>query len=89
MNNNITHSFLQLKSYCEKERFKGWDPYDGLNSKVFNAIPFLNKSSFIRMVVNDPTKAKAISLYNHEYAKKHFLASSVAKNIESTLAAYI
>ena len=44
MNNNITHSFLQLKSYCEKEQFKGWDPYDGLNSKVFNAIPFLNIS---------------------------------------------
>lgn len=47
----ITNSFKALKSYCEKEQFKGWDPYDGLNSKVFNAIPFLNKSSFLRMVV--------------------------------------
>lgn len=44
-------SFVKLKSYCEKEQFKGWDPYDGLNSKVFNAIPFINKSSFMRMIV--------------------------------------
>jgi hypothetical protein len=30
-------SFLKLKSYCENQDFKGWDPYDGLNSKVFKA----------------------------------------------------
>lgn len=35
----ITDSFLSLKSYCEKENFAGWDPYDGLNSKVFRATP--------------------------------------------------
>ena len=51
MQDVIINSFKQLKSYCEKEKFKGWDPYDGLNSKVFNAIPFLNKSSYIRMIV--------------------------------------
>ena len=33
-------SFLKLKAYCEKEQYKGWDPYDGLNSKIFNALPF-------------------------------------------------
>ena len=26
-------SFKKLKQYCEDEGFKGWDPYDGLNSK--------------------------------------------------------
>ncbi|MDC0957662.1 delta-aminolevulinic acid dehydratase [Flavobacteriaceae bacterium] len=34
------NSFLKLKAYCEKEQYKGWDPYDGLNSKIFNALPF-------------------------------------------------
>ena len=34
------NSFLKLKSYCEKEQYKGWDPYDGLNSKIFQATPF-------------------------------------------------
>ncbi|GGG60192.1 hypothetical protein GCM10010976_33690 [Bizionia arctica] len=32
-------SFLKLKAYCEAENFKGWDPYDGLNSKIFQALP--------------------------------------------------
>lgn len=35
-------SFLKLKSYCEVENFKGWDPYDGLNSKLFQVLPFKN-----------------------------------------------
>ncbi len=28
-------SFRALKQYCEQKRFKGWDPYDGLNSRLF------------------------------------------------------
>ena len=36
----VASSFLKLKSYCEAENFKGWDPYDGMNSKVFQALPF-------------------------------------------------
>lgn len=37
---NITQAFNNLKTYCEAEQYKGWDPYDGLNSKVFQALPF-------------------------------------------------
>lgn len=40
MKSKIESSFLKLKSYCEAENFAGWDPYDGLNSKIFNALPF-------------------------------------------------
>ncbi len=32
-------SFNRLKSYCEAEDFAGWDPYDGLNSRIFQATP--------------------------------------------------
>lgn len=35
-------SFLKLKTYCEQEEFKGWDPFDGLNSRLFNALPTKN-----------------------------------------------
>ena len=28
----ILNSFNKLKSYIEKEEFKGYDPYDSLNS---------------------------------------------------------
>ncbi|NVJ48615.1 MAG: delta-aminolevulinic acid dehydratase [Cytophagia bacterium] len=38
-NSELIQSFLKLKSYCESEDFKGWDPYDGLNSKIFQATP--------------------------------------------------
>lgn len=39
MQYSINKSFQGLKFYCESEGFKGWDPYDGLNSKLFNATP--------------------------------------------------
>ncbi|WP_405380743.1 delta-aminolevulinic acid dehydratase [Maribacter sp. LLG6340-A2] len=45
----IIHSFLNLKQYCESEQYKGWDPYDGLNSKIFNALP-LKKWNVARLV---------------------------------------
>ena len=41
-------SFEQLKEYCETENFKGWDPYDGLNSWVIQKTP-LGKSRFFRL----------------------------------------
>jgi rhamnogalacturonyl hydrolase YesR len=40
MNNKFLNSFKLLKSYCESQDFSGWDPYDGLNSKVFGLTPF-------------------------------------------------
>lgn len=29
---NIINSFLALKNYCEREQFKGWDPWVELQS---------------------------------------------------------
>lgn len=48
---DIFRSFLLLKNYCEKEHFKGWDPYDGLNSKVLQVVPFLEKSALCRLII--------------------------------------
>jgi len=48
MNTNIEESFQKLKQYCEAENFKGWDPYDGLNSKVFKSL-HLDKIKFFRL----------------------------------------
>lgn len=41
-------SFKKLSTYCETEQFKGWDPYDGLNSWVIQQTP-LGKSRFFRL----------------------------------------
>lgn len=46
--NKFKNSFIKLKSYCEKENFKGWDPYDGLNSWVIQKTHF-GKSRFFRL----------------------------------------
>ncbi|SEA34030.1 hypothetical protein SAMN05192529_11457 [Arachidicoccus rhizosphaerae] len=48
-NDIIMASFLKLKSYCEREQFKGWDPYDGLNSTLFAKIPFLSENRTARL----------------------------------------
>ncbi|MBD3796809.1 MAG: delta-aminolevulinic acid dehydratase [Campylobacterales bacterium] len=48
MNQEFIDSFEKLKKYCEAEGFKGWDPYDGLNSEVFKALQ-LDKVQFFRL----------------------------------------
>lgn len=47
----MLNSFKRLKQYCEAEDFKGWDPYDGLNSRVFQALPWLKHSALCRLVM--------------------------------------
>ena len=48
-NKKIHNSFTTLKQYCEDAEFKGYDPYDGLNSTLFQSFPFIKNSRlFIR-----------------------------------------
>ena len=42
-------SLNKLIGYCEKEQYKGYDPYDGLNSKLFQSLPVLPKKRFPRL----------------------------------------
>lgn len=35
----VLDSFQALRRYCEDRDFSGWDPYDGLNSRIFQATP--------------------------------------------------
>ncbi len=49
MNNLILNSFEKLKQYCEENEFTGWDPYDGLNSKLFKAIPSFHNKRIARL----------------------------------------
>ena len=43
--NEFEQSFKKLQMFCEHEGFKGWDPYDGLNSWVIQKT-VLGKSRF-------------------------------------------
>ena len=55
-------SFKKLKAYCEKEQFKGWDPYDGLNSKLFKAVLPLKHSAILRLAIIQGFKRCPINL---------------------------
>lgn len=60
--NEILKSFISLKNYCETENFAGWDPYDGLNSKVFQALPYFKHSAFWRLCVIQGFKRSPFNL---------------------------
>lgn len=46
----VFNSFEKLEKYCKKEDFKGWDPYDGLNSKLFKSLPLLPDKKLGRLI---------------------------------------
>lgn len=88
---NIDSSFLRLLNYCESENYKGWDPYDGLNSRIFNATPlkywdiarlawiqaFKRSSTNFRQILLVPKQhnSKAIGLFLNGYCNLFKLAS--------------
>jgi hypothetical protein len=45
----INKSFQKLRAYCEEDQFKGWDPFDGLNSGVFRSLPIIRNSRICRL----------------------------------------
>lgn len=47
---DIHESFFKLREYCERKSYKGWDPYDGLNSGLFQAFPFLRNNRLSRLI---------------------------------------
>jgi rhamnogalacturonyl hydrolase YesR len=50
MYSSIKESFEKLFAYCKTEEFKGYDPYDGLNSRLFQSMPLIRKSRLARLI---------------------------------------
>lgn len=65
------HNFQKLKSYCESENFKGWDPYDGLNSWIIQETS-LKKSRFFRLAWIQLFKRNPINLRRIFGVKKDY-----------------
>ena len=70
-------SFKKLKSYCEIEHYKGWDPYDGLNSKVFKALPYFKNNAFWRLCVIQGFKRCPINLRKVLLVPKDYNAKGI------------
>jgi hypothetical protein len=64
--------FTRLKSYIEKESFKGYDPFDGLNTKLLVIFPFLKKSSFFQLAWIQFFKRSPINFRSIAGIKKEF-----------------
>lgn len=77
MNRMLVNKLSELKSYCESEQFKGWDPYDGLNSKVFQALPFLKNSALCRLVVIQGFKRSPINFRKLAMVPKEYNAKGI------------
>lgn len=60
----INQGFLRLKDYVEKENYRGWDPYDGLNSKFFQSLPFrklpLARLAWIQFFKRSPVNFRTV-----------------------------
>lgn len=45
----LIEALVSLRNYCAWHDYRGWNPYDGLNSKVFKAIPLMGRSAIMRL----------------------------------------
>jgi hypothetical protein len=62
----VETSLSSLKKWCEDENFKGWDPYDGLNSRLFRSVPFLKdvpvaRLAWIQLFKRSPVNLRTIA----------------------------
>lgn len=73
----IKDSFDKLKEYCAAEHYKGWDPYDGLNSWVIQKT-FLGKSRFFRLAWIQLFKRNPINLRRIFGVEKEFNSKGLA-----------
>ena len=70
----LNESLLKLKDYSENEDYKGWDPYDGLNSKVFQFLPLkyfsTTRWAWIQLFKRSPINFRNLFLVPKEYNSK-------------------
>lgn len=75
--NMLTVSFDKLRSYCENQDFKGYDPYDGLNSPFAKLFHF-NKSTLLRLIWIQAFKKLPINLRPLFLIKKEYNPKGIA-----------
>ena len=51
----------KLFDYCQKNDWAGYDPYDALNSRIFNVFPFLN-SRIPQLILTQALKRSPVNI---------------------------
>ena len=77
MMNNINSSLNKLYEYCEGEKYKGWDVFDGLNSKIFKLSPFY-RSQILRLAWIQLFKRSFINFRRIAFLPKGYNAKGLA-----------
>ncbi len=75
MTERVEQSLSRLKSWVEKEEYRGWDPYDGLTSRVFQSLPGIRDVRFFRLAwiqlfKRNPVNLRKIFLISKDYNPK-------------------
>lgn len=68
----ILLQYSKLIKYCEDNDYKGWDPYDGLNSKIFNFIPLLRNLPILRLAVIQVFKRSPFNFRKVAFVPKQY-----------------
>jgi hypothetical protein len=61
MDSEVQTATLKLLEYCESEGWAGYDPYDALNSRLFEVSPLLN-TKLLRLALTQLLKRSPINL---------------------------
>ena len=69
-------SLSKLLEYCHEQNYLGWDPYDGLNSKVFKSLG-LNRVPFFRLAWIQLFKRNPINLRRLFLVPKGFNSKAI------------
>jgi rhamnogalacturonyl hydrolase YesR len=75
MLNKVLKSFQKLKNHVESEKFKGWDPFDGLNSRFFQSFPLLKnykwpRLAWLQFFKRSPLNFRKLFLVSKQYNPK-------------------
>jgi len=62
LNKTFEESLAHLVSYCQKSDYKGWDPFDGLNSLAFQNFFTFKSSKYLKIFWIQFTKHSPINL---------------------------
>ena len=71
---NFAQAFDELFAWCREHDFAGYDPFDALNSKIFQATPFSNSAAarllWTQTVKRSPLNLRAVALVQPEKNSK-------------------
>ena len=70
-------AYEQLFNYCKSENFAGYDPFDALNSRIFQKLP-LNNSTLPRLIWLQTVKRSPVNLRPFLKIKKGTNAKGIA-----------